>query len=344
MINTIGIHPSVFTLASSSKSRERDLDQIWSLFYSNALLSNFLDGYWIKHIHSMKLSQEVREKFLIHTAKLSDLHRIVNVSTEVQHKPKNEDDWMMLAIQALENQQLDAVIAPMELRVKLGIKCEKVIDFPVELFEYQKSILLPNHTNVVLRSKEGLTDALQSITRFSSSIRIIDPYFNCLCGRNEKPYYDALRLTAELLYKNRGKKSASHKFIRSIEIYTSKDKSGLPGTYERLKPIFSEKLQNLSTTCDLKIELLILESLPGKSDRNSNRDHPHDRFLLTDQFGFSLSQGLTLDKEKNERSVVWHLLSEEMWKTKMAECTINPHYPTGLKLFVEPPNTGDRNE
>lgn len=344
MINTIGILPNVFSLASSDKNRERDLDQIWSLFYSNALLSNFLNGYWTEYIHSMKLSREVREKFLIHMTKLSGLHRIVGVFDDVQRKPKSEDDWMTIAIEALKNQQLDAVIAPTNLRVRFGITSENFIDFPVDPFEYQKNVFQPTHTSLVLRNERGLIDALNPIVRFASSVKVIDPYFNCLGGRNEQPYYDALRLVAELLYKNRFDKSVNNRAIKSLEIYTSKDKSGLSKPYHKLKPIFIEKLQNLATTYGIKIELIIMKSIPGNSDGSSKRDVPHDRFLLTDQFGFSLSQGLTLDKEKDERSVVWHLLSEESWKAKLAECTIYPHYPIGNKLFVEPPNEGERNE
>lgn len=272
----------------------------------------------------------------MHTKKLSDLNRIVNISTEIRRKPQNHKDWTGIALEALENQKLEAIIGTEEARKMFGIKMENFIDFPIDPFEYKINSLQPVHTSVVPKNKIGLRDALKPILQYAKIIRIIDPYFNCLAENRGQAYFNALKLIAELVSADSDNYMANRMHRKVIEIFTSKDKSGLPKSHNVLKDKYNEKLLNVATTYGLKIEMHILRSIPGGTSRPNTRDRPHDRFLLTDQFGFSLSQGIMFNDESDMRPVVLHLLTEDSWRVKMEECTVNPHYETDVSLFVEP--------
>ncbi len=347
MIYVLGIIPNVFEIADKNKDKERELDHVWSLFYENALLANLAGGYWIEQVAALRISSNLKDKIFRHLQKLRELNRIVDFPSSNKKLPKTTQEWIALAIQDVQSHKIDKIIIEEETRTKSKLMNDFFLDFPLEPFDQGLLSIQINRTFNFRRTYDGLHTALIPLLRYARKVIIIDPFINCTKPSEKeereknKSYYrkigykNSLEMCASIFHENAFRYADKNLSPCRIDVYSS-EKSGLPGSKMNFRLVLLDFLQSIASKYDVTIAFHVLGKLIREDQGSHMRNEPHDRYILTDQFGVNMSNSINIEKEGDESNVIWQLLTESSWRASLTEYTISPIYTIKNSITVEP--------
>lgn len=289
------------------------------------VLRGILDNGVISDLNESGWSEEVARRLKGEFSQMSktDLMTLLNVlknrnrlvwHPKTRDNPSDELEWLELAREAHGRAPLDAIMLTPELLGRSGMDDELLVDASGALnslawFARRKS-------KTIKKQEEGYRCLLSKILRHAKRLYLIDPYFR----PDQCRWTDTIKICASLMGQ-RGfeplpgtieihtgaawNRSSSDRRTRQEE--EKKGKEWKKWLTEEFAPNYAH---NLSVSM-------------WKNRQNGER--LHDRFLITDQVGFSIPGGLEcLRPQRTPSETTWTLLEEDdrrLWLDKFREGT-----------------------
>lgn len=289
---TNGAHPVILT-------------QLLQGICDNGMISDLNKSVWRKDI-ARRIgevpSQKTKRDLMTLLSVLSDRNRLVR-HPKVLIELKEDLDWLTLARQAHERAPLDAIMISSELLGRSGmtedllVEMEGALDSPVWLAR--------KRSETIKQQEEDYRGLLPKILRHAKRLYLVDPFFR----PDRVQWTDTIKICASLMGQRGGVPLQG-----IIEIHT-----GDPS--ERRSP--QEEAQEWEhwkrTEFDQQYDHTLLVSMWRRQRDNGER--LHDRFLITDQVGFSIAGGLDCVRQPFgvPSDTIWTLMDEEdrqLWLRK----------------------------
>lgn len=273
----------------------------------NGMISDLHKSGWSRDIATRVKripSQSTKTNVMTLLEILKDRKRLVR-HPKATNVPGDELQWLELAREAHGRARLDAIVLTPDLLARCGIDDEVLIG----LGDMLGSDLWVDrqHSATIKQQEAGYRSLLPKILRHARRLYLIDPYF-----RPQHKWTKTIEICASLMGQRGGDVLPGR-----IEIHT-----GDPG--ERQSPK-DEK----ATWDDWRKDRFVPNyphtlsvSMWAKTDHG---ERFHDRFLITDQVGFSIAGGLDCTHPAGTSSdTVWARLDDKdrlLWLRKFQEGT-----------------------
>lgn len=294
MISNIIITPNVFG--------ENDKQNIISVLKDTLLnpiyLVDYQGGNWIKTVQSeyiSNLDQKYRDKFQVLLKNLNDQKKF-NKQTNHEILISSSKNWIEVSEQSLIHSLIDFVITTKELRDEfkesLDKNCESINDIIEENTKWDE---IKSKRSISLIKRESyFKDFFSKFMPYSSKLIIVDPYFEYITK-----YERFLKLCSNVM----GNRVGFPQNQCKIEIHTRFDNSN---NYN-----FQIFLNSLNSQYNHQYKIFIWK------DNNLETHKFHDRFLLTESIGFSVSHSFDIFDSSNQETT-WTFLDKETYVKRIS--------------------------
>ena len=281
------------------------LTQLLQGICENGMISDLNKSVWRKDI-ARRIgevpSQKTKTDLMTLLSVLNDRNRLVR-HPKVQDEPKGDLEWLKLARQAHERAPLDAIMISSKLLVLSGmteellVKMEEALDAPVWMAR--------KRSETIRKQEEDYRGLLPKVLRHAKRLYLIDPYFR----PDRRRWKDTIKICASLMGQRGGVPLQG-----IIEIHT-----GDPSDRRTPQEETQAWKQWKRAEFDRQYAHTLLVSMWRR--RLDNGEPLHDRFLITDQVGFSIAGGLDCLREPFgvPADTIWTLMDEEdrqLWLRK----------------------------
>ncbi len=294
MTSEVSILPDSFEQSNNSNMLIATLKDILN---HGIFIVDFQTGNWSKLIQTTYINNygtpAVRDKIIALIRQLKDRKKIIKL-TNYNHTIENEDDWLEVTKLHNDNESLDLVVSGLvsyeQCKDKVSNKCCCINDVMAD----DKWEVLKQRDSVGYKTRTNFSKTLQGMFSHANVIKLIDPYL--------MPNGQSKQIIQLCIDHLKSKKNFDQG-KGCIEIHTKTDVS-------------------ISLDMNLARWSLIFESLDNPSSHsfkvylwkdNSSLDKFHDRFILTNSMGVSVSHSFDL-KDDSEQEITFNLLSQKTFE------------------------------
>lgn len=298
MLYEFAMTPDLFdsNLLNTNDASEIILAEIFHGLAQFGLLANLHKGGLIRHVEERadSLSPTLKSKVINCLSVLNDRHRLVKHPKCTTGEPKTDDDWLNLALVSHDRIPFQAIILSQELINNSKHQCGEFVEFFGSLESSQWNDCRENTVIALTKSISDYRCNLAPVLRHAKSLALIDPWFNCQHSR----FFDTISICSNLLGQR-----GHNRLPGRIDIHaeaknqTSKNPDACLVDWER-------KLRSLVSNDKHRFRVFLWESKLGSESM-------HDRYILTDQCGLSISGGLDCRKHSHPNSTIWSLVANE---------------------------------
>ncbi len=288
MFNETTLTPQLFEEAFLSditnKNSLRDIFR--DVVRSSTIIVVLSKKEWEKAVEKYieKLPQETQNIFQTLLKTLSDRHRIVG-HDDIDMVPSNEDQWIASAKFFHKKSQLDKIISTKEI--------PPLIETPEALKNGEEwENMISKQSEKIIQTKNTMEKKLGRLLHYARKVTIIDPYFNPHFAH----YSKSLQIILEKLAYRRGMRKKGAK----INIHLKYDEKFIQKNikdWQRKKDEISEEFGH-----DLKVYFWDDSNTPLRI---------HDRFIITDQYGVSVGDGLNIHSSSIQKKSTWAILDNQ---------------------------------
>lgn len=295
MITKISVLPDCFEASNNTVNLIAVLKDILN---NGILIADFSTGNWTKTIQTSFLNdidQKYKDKVLSIIKQLKNRKKIVKMGN-YDYIIRNLDDWVSISKLHCDNEHLKFVLSGNNLsnkcREEINNKC-----FSVDTIIMEENWDIAKRKDVVtIKTPSSVDKILKPLLSDANTLKLIDPYFN-----DGNQYKSLLNLCIKS-FRNRAGLSQERGII---EIHTTNNKNDNLDLH-----VFQSRIANmlnkLNNTPNHTIKVYIWKN-------NSSNDKFHDRFILTNTFGVSVSHSLGV-VETSEQQTTWNLLDQETFE------------------------------
>lgn len=277
------------------------------------LLRGICKDGMISDLHKNGWSRDIKQRIVdVRSQKLkTDLTTLLSVLKDrnrlVRHpkgsdNPKDNLKWLELAREAHDRAPLDAIILTPELLKLSKMNDEILVEFDGALDS--PAWLSRRQSKTIKQQKEDYLGLFPKFLRHAKRLYLIDPYFS-----PKRKWTDTIKICASLMGQRGGEPLKG-----SIEIHT-----GYPSKRSRQRSPQNEgtkwKSWKKNEFYPNFQHTLSVEMWEGFEDG----ERMHDRFLITDQVGFSIAGGLDCLQPPFASDTIFTLMDEEdrqLWLNK----------------------------
>ena len=307
MFYEFAITPEVFgaPFLETDSAHPVILTQLLQGICENGMISDLNKSAWKRDI-ARRIgevpSQKIKTDLMTLLSVLDDRNRLVRHPKE-SNEVKEDLEWLTLARQAHERAPLEAIMISSELLERSGateellVEMEKALDSPVWMTR--------KRSETIKQQEEDYRGLLPNILRHAKRLYLVDPFFR----PDRRQWTDTIKICASMMGQRGGVPLQG-----IIEIHT-----GDPS--ERRTP--REEAQAWDrwkrTEFDRQYDHTLLVSMWSRQRDDGER--LHDRFLITDQVGFSVAGGLDCVRQPFgvPSDTIWTLMDEvdrQLWLRK----------------------------
>ena len=246
-------------------------------------------------------SQKTKTDLMTLLSVLNDRNRLVR-HPKVSNGAKEDLEWLTLARQAHERAPLDAIMISSELLMLSGMTDELLVEVGGAL--ESPVWLARKRSETIKQREEDYKGLLPKILRHAKRLYLVDPFFR----PDRRQWTDTIKICASLMGQRGGVPLRG-----TIEIHTG-DPSDRRTPREEVQAWEqwkrTEFVQHYAHT--------LLISMWRRLD---DGERLHDRFLITDQVGFSIAGGLDCLRRPFgvPSDTIWTLMDEDdrqLWLRK----------------------------
>ncbi|MGV8118312.1 MAG: hypothetical protein AB2L14_00970 [Candidatus Xenobiia bacterium LiM19] len=302
MLYEFAMTPDLFDASAIDSAHMGDiLVQILRGIISNGLIANLDKGKWEKHIVEERLNSlppVIRERVIRCLTMLKDRNRLVRHPRSSFGRPVNDTQWLNLALESHNQVPFHGILLSQNIISAIAHKESYFIELSGALDSSQW--LSMRNSRMLSKSPDDFKCILKPLLRHARKISLIDPYFNCYYTR----FFDTVRMCFEL---------AGQRIQETIQTQILIH-AGDPDDY-RQDP--RETVEKRLDAWEQKIRRLPEFKNPHRCILHLWRQKPegqvfHNRFILTDQCGVSIPDGLDCRTGAPAESNEWTLLDEEI--------------------------------
>ena len=267
------------------------------------LLANLNRGSWIRHVEvrANTLSPALKDKILSCLKILNDRNRLVKHPKSMMGNPRTGCDWLKLALVSHNRIPFHAIILSQALIDNCKCECSEFVEYSASL-DSSQWINCKKRTLTLTKTSAKYCFYLAPLLRYARKLALVDPYLKCV-----KRYTDTISICSKLLG-NRG----HGRLNCQIEIHTLADNQNPHRCIDDCLAEWKKKLQFLADKAQHEFRVFLWENKPESESM-------HDRFILTDQCGFSIPGGLDCRNPSDPNSTDWSLLDEDARKQRWAD-------------------------
>ena len=289
MFNETAITPQLFDkVFLSEKVNKNSLrDVLRDIIRSSTIVVLLNKKEWEKSVEQYikRLPHEAQNTFQTLLKTLTDRHRLVGHDDDIDMIPKNEDQWIASAKFFHKKSQLDKIICTKEL--------PPLIETPESLRDGEAWENMTSHqTEKVIQTEKIMEERLGRLLHYAKKVTIIDPYFN----PHFSHYAKSLRIILDTLSYQRGmrkKNAIINIHLKYNEKFMNKNKKDWQRKKDEVLEDFGHKLTVYFW------------------DDSSTPLRIHDRFIITDQYGVSVGDGLNIHDDDIQKKSTWALLDNQ---------------------------------
>lgn len=265
---------------------------------TGVLIADFQTGNWSKVIQTSYVNnyaaQSLKDKVLALIRQLKDRKKIVKL-TNYSHIIETENDWLQVVKKHNETASLELAIAGnttyLECENTISSKCVCIN----EVLANDRWEELKKQDGIGTKTSSYFNDVLEKLFNHANIIKLVDPYLTPN-GQSKS--------IIKICINNLKKKKNFMQGSGRIEIHTKADTSiSIEANFSRWNSIF-ESINNIPSH-SFKVCLW---------KDNSPVDKFHDRFILTNSHGMSITHSFDL-KDDSEQEVTFNLLSKDTFET-----------------------------
>ena len=288
MISNFVLTPNVF---EDRNSKQNIISVMKDSIANPIFVVEYQGANWSKTIlveYISKFEQKYRDRFQVLLKNIKDQKKLIKQTNH--NLPLNtSDDWMKVSEKALNSNLIDFVITDDELKDSykstLNENCESINDI---IEEDTKWDVIKNKRSLTLtKTKSNLSPFFNSFMPYSSKLVIIDPYFEYITK-----YQNFLRLCSEIM----GNRVNFPRNSCKIEIHTRYVNGN---NYN-----FQTFLTSLKSQFDHSYTVYIWD------DSKVDAHKFHDRFIMTESIGFSVSHSFDISDSSNQETT-WSFLDRQ---------------------------------
>ena len=227
---------------------------------------------------------------------LKDRNRLVRHPKGATN-PNSDLEWLELAREANSRAPLDAIMLTPGLLIRSGINDDVFVEINSVL---DLSVWLGRRrSNTIKQREEDYRSLLPKILRHAKRLYLIDPYFR----PDRRQWTDTIRICASLMGQRGGEPLHG-----IIEIHTGDPSNRTLPRDPREELADWERWKRNEFAQNLHHSLLIT-----MWRRFDDGERVHDRFLITDQVGFSIAGGLDCVRPAfgTTSDTIWTLMDEQ---------------------------------
>ena len=280
------------------------ITQILRGICENGMISDLHKSGWSRDI-AQRIgdvpSQKTKTDLMTLLSILKDRNRLVR-HPKAPGDPNDDLEWLTLARQAHDRAPLDAIMITSALLESSGMNDELLVEVGGALGS--PAWLARRRSETIKQREEDYRSLLPKILRHAKRLYLIDPFFR----PDRRQWTDTIMICASLMGQRGGEPLQG-----IIEIHTGDPSNRCSpqdeaAAWERWKR--AEFVTNFRHTLSV-----------GMWKRFDDGERVHDRFLITDQVGFSIAGGLDCLRPPfgTPSDTIWTLMDEEdrqLWLSK----------------------------
>lgn len=293
MISEVAIFPDCFC---KNEKDENIIFLLMDILDYGIYIQNFQSFNYISYVlenYISKLDDGLQSKIKALFKQLSNRKRFISV-TNYSKSISSLDDWFYVAHSHYTHNSLDLFISD---SLSFEKHCEKLLNKCCLIYtlHIEEKWRLIKRRDVVMRfTIENYITLTKKILNNSSMLKLIDPYFF-----PTKKYYKNLLIES---LKFIGEREGLTSFPITIEIHTKFEEFELDKEIKN-KKFWTELVTSLNKKANILLKIFFWED-------NSEKDTFHDRFILSNSFGFSFSNSFKISEDSTQEITV-NLLSNE---------------------------------
>ncbi len=270
----------------------------------NGMISDLHKSGWSRDI-AQRIgdvpSQKTKTDLMTLLSVLKDRNRLVR-HPKAPGDPNDDLEWLTLARQAHDRAPLDAIMITSALLESSGMNDELLVEVGGALGS--PAWLARRRSETIKQREEDYRSLLPKILRHAKRLYLIDPFFR----PDRRQWTDTIMICASLMGQRGGEPLQG-----IIEIHTGDPSNRCSpqdeaAAWERWKR--AEFVTNFRHTLSV-----------GMWKKFDDGERVHDRFLITDQVGFSIAGGLDCLRPPfgTPSDTIWTLMDEEdrqLWLSK----------------------------
>ena len=298
MLYEYAITPDLFDskILNSNDASGRNLVEILHGIAQFGLLANLHKDRWILHVEERlnSLSPTLKQNVQNCLSLLKDRHRLVRHPKCTTGEPNTDEDWLNLALVSHDRIPFQAIFLSQELINNSKRQCSEFVEICGSL---ESSRWNDCREKTVIRLTKSISDYrsnLAPVLRHAKSLALIDPWLNCQQSR----FFDTISICSNLLGQR-----GHNRLPGRIDIH-AEAKNQTPKNPDACLVDWERKLRSLVSNDKHRFRVFLWESKPGSESM-------HDRYILTDQCGLSISGGLDCRKHSHPNSTIWSLVADE---------------------------------
>ena len=309
MLYEFAITPEVFesSFLAGSEAHSVILTEILRGICENGMISDLNKSGWSKDVAQRiqeVSSQKTKKDLMDLLSVLKDRHRLVR-HPKTLDGPNDDLEWLALARQAHDRAPLDAIMLTSELLERsrmddeLLVRVGEALDSPAWLAR--------RRSTTIKQREQDYKRLFPKILRHAKRLYLIDPFFR----PNRRKWTDTIKICASLMGQRGGEPLRG-----TIEIHTG-DPSG------HSTP--QQEAQDWDRWKRAKFKPHYTHTLSVSMWRRfDDGERLHDRFLITDQVGFSIAGGLDcLNPPIDTPSdTIWTLMDNDDRKRWLSKFTV----------------------
>ena len=264
---------------------------------NNGMISDLNKSGWSKDIARRveeMPTQKTKSNLMRLLSVLKDRNRLVR-HPKRPGDPKDDLEWLGLAREAHDRAPLDAIMLTSELLKRSGINDEMLVDFSGALDSLAWRSRKGSGT--FKQREEDYRRLLPKILRHAKRLYLIDPFFR----PDQREWTDTIEICASLLGQRGGEPLCG-----KIEIHT--------GDPSRIRtPREAEEAWEQWKNKEFSPHYAHTLSVSMWKKQFEDGERVHDRFLITDQVGYSIAGGLNCLRPPfgTPSDTIWTLMDED---------------------------------
>lgn len=300
MLYEFALTPDIFCkdlIQEESRASEILVDLLQKLLISG-LLAEFQGTAWRKTVFERvdSLPQQSKKKIQTLLTTLKDRNRLVRHPKQNAYQLSTDEDWLRLILDGHKLVPFHGIVLQNSLLNKNFYNDDALIEF----FSIKESMQWDNldrRTVTVEKTHHAYRNAMEPILRHAKSVKLVDPYLN----PTDQRFIKTVDSCSELLGKRRYAKASGF-----VEIHTGTKQDATTQDNELRLNQWIKELKSLKDRDGHSFEVFLWNQQPGKRKM-------HDRFLLTNQCGFSVPWGFDHLRATHDESSDWSLLDYEVY-------------------------------
>lgn len=288
MTSNLVLTPNIF---QEGNNKQNIISILKDIISNPIFITEYQNTNWSKTIQSKYVSSfepKYKDKFQVLIRKLKDEKKLIK-QTNHNILINSSEDWINVSKKALNVNLIDFIITDDELNDKyktdLNEDCESINNIIID--DTKWDTIKNKRSSTLIKTESNMEPFLSHFMPYSSKLIIIDPYFQYQT-KNE----NFLKLCSRLM----GNRSNFSNNSCRIEIHTRFDSN------------HNYNFQTFLTSLKSQFNHTFIIYIWDDSTTQSHKFH--DRFLITESIGFSVSHSFDITYGSNQETT-WSFLDKE---------------------------------